>query len=217
MHYNNENTRQLMVIIDERPMFRTGIKKTIQSDISKFSFIEMSSFDDLSLTEYKNDNLACFIRLGNKQDKAIVNLIRRIKGAYKTCKIVLYDYQDSPDYIITLFKEEIDAYLPDNFDESDLKECFVSIGANRRYLDNQMALQLLAFKPGKLSERKVQFTPTEVKVAKLLVRGMRTSLIAQEMGKKISTISTIKSNIFKKAKVNNIIALANHMTGMQLA
>lgn len=206
-----------IVLIDNRPMFTKGIKSSIKTIDSTLEVFEYKSFEEIINDKPEWDSFIFFIRVGNTYDHVILGNIRKLRNAYSSCKIILYDYQESIDYIITLFKENIDAYLPDNFDEGDLKECFLSVESNKLYLNTQIALQLLTFKPHKRAEKKIQFTPTEVKVARLLVRGMRTSLIAKEMGKKISTISTIKSNIFKKAKVSNIIDLASSMDNMQLA
>ncbi|REA63186.1 hypothetical protein DSL64_06110 [Dyadobacter luteus] len=209
--------RSKIVLIDNRPMFTQGIKSSIKTIDSSLDVFEYKSIEEIINDKLEWEFFTFFLRVGNTYDHVILSNIRKLRNTYGSCKIILYDYQESIDYIITLFKENIDAYLPDNFDEGDLKECFLSVESNKLYLNTQIALQLLTFKPNKRTERKIQFTPTEVKVARLLVRGMRTSLIAKEMGKKISTISTIKSNIFKKAKVSNIIDLASSMDNMQIA
>jgi DNA-binding NarL/FixJ family response regulator len=50
-------------------------------------------------------------------------------------------------------------------------------------------------------------TNRESEIAKYLSQGMTTSWIANELGRKASTISTIKHSIFKKMKVDNILEL----------
>lgn len=148
-----------------------------------------------------------FIRVGNTPYKTMITNVKKLRLAHGSCKVILYDCQESVNNIISFFRENIDAYLPDTFDENELRECMTTIKANRLYVNTQMAVQLLTVKSQGRAEKQVRLTPAETKVAKLLVRGMRPSLIAKELDRKISTISTIKSRIFKKTKVNNIIDL----------
>jgi DNA-binding NarL/FixJ family response regulator len=44
-------------------------------------------------------------------------------------------------------------------------------------------------------------------VAQYLAEGMQTSWIAHKLNRKVSTISTIKSNIFHKLQIDNILKL----------
>lgn len=194
-------------IIDNRPMFRAGVKKSIQSITPECEVSEYGSFDELSWENQKNKYTTFFIKVGNSPYNTMVKNIRKLKSSNKSCKIILYDYQLSTNYIIAFFGEKINAYLPDNFDESELSECLISIESKRLYINNQIASQLLTIKPLHGGKKNIRLTATETKVADFLVQGMRPSLIAKELDRKISTISTIKSNIFRKTNVNNIIDL----------
>ena len=194
-------------IIDNRPMFRAGVKKSIQSITPECEVSEYGSFDELSWENKKNKYTSFFIKVGNNPYNTMIKNIRKLKSSNKSCKIILYDYQLSTNYIIAFFGEKINAYLPDNFDESELSECLISIESNRLYINNQIASQLLTIKPLHGGKKNIRLTATETKVADFLVQGMRPSLIAKELDRKISTISTIKSNIFRKTNVNNIIDL----------
>lgn len=188
-------------------MFRAGVVKSLQSITHLDEVSEYGSFEELSWDNPQNKYATFFIKVGNSPYNTMVKNIRKLKSSYKSCKIVLYDYQLSINYIIAFFGEKINAYLPDNFDENELRECLVSIESNRLYINNQIAMQLLTIKPLRKSSKNIRLTVTETKVADFLVQGMRPSLIAKELDRKISTISTIKSNIFKKTNVDNIIDL----------
>jgi DNA-binding NarL/FixJ family response regulator len=52
----------------------------------------------------------------------------------------------------------------------------------------------------------------EYEIASQLLKGLSTNNIAQKIGRKATTISTIKNNIFKKLEVDNIIKLPRVLT-----
>ncbi|SEJ85491.1 regulatory protein, luxR family [Dyadobacter sp. SG02] len=140
-----------------------------------------------------------------------------MKSVNSECKIVLYDYRESVNYLVAFFWEHIDAYLTGNFDEGDLRDRLAAIGFDRVYINTELVVELIMRKPRRRTKRAVRLAPTEVKMARLLITGMRPSIIAQEMDRKPSTISTIKSNIFRKTNVDNIIDLMGAMDGAQVA
>lgn len=200
-----------MIIVDNRPMYRSGIKSMLQSMRPGCRFSEYHLMPELTTDSPQNGSSYFFIRIGKMPDRAIISDIKRLRSAYKSCKIILYDYQQSVDNLINFFREKIDAYLPDDFSGEDLHECISSLTENRVYVNMQIAIELLIKNPIVRPRKTSKLTPTEIKVANFLVNGLSPSLIAKEMDRKISTISTIKSNIFKKTQVNNVVDLMGAM------
>lgn len=197
----------LIALVDNRPMFRDGIKKALNALSPNYQVYECASVDELHWTSSNEQTNYFFIRVGNIPYNLIINSIRKIRLLYQSSKIILYDYQGSVNYIISFFGENINAYMADEFDFDELNECMLSIASGKVFITTTLALDLLQVKPLWHAPTKVWLTPTELKVAKMLVKGMKPSVIARKMNRKISTISTVKSNIFKKTKVNNIIDL----------
>ncbi len=211
MEYRNRERNNLFVIVDERPMFRVGIKSTIESIIPLSEFSKHSRLDEFISDGSKACPFCILIWAGNISDKTIINNIRELKSLEKPCKIILYGYKQSIQYILPLLREKIDAYLPEDFGGNDLKECLASIAADRIYVDTQILIELLNIKFKGQRYKSRSLTPTEARVANLLVSGLSPSLIAKEMHRKTSTISSIKSNIFKKTMVTNVVDLAGAM------
>lgn len=208
MKIRQESKVNLFAIIDNRPMFRIGVRKAIYSIAPKYHISDYGSFDDLGNENPQIRYTHFLIWVGSTPYNTIVNNIRRLRVLDRSCKIILYGYQESINHMILFLAENINAYLQDNFDEKELRECFCSLENNKLYLNNQITTKLLNIKTLPGIRKNTRLTPTEVKIADLLVRGMKTSLIAKEMDRKISTISTIKSNIFRKVNVDNIVDLA---------
>ena len=207
MTHNLKKEETLVVIIDNRAMYRVGIKSNMQSLLPGCIFLERDSFNELPLESIEGNSVYFMIRIGNTSDQTILSSINKVRGSKKSCKIILYDYQKSIHNIIDFFRKKINGYLPDDFNESELRECITSVAANRIHVNMQIAVELITAPPRTRSKKNPPLTPTELKVANLLVTGLSSSLIAKEMDRKISTVSTLKSNIFKKTRVNNVIDL----------
>jgi DNA-binding NarL/FixJ family response regulator len=207
MTHHYEKKENLIVIIDNRAMFRAGIKSYMKSLMPGCKFLEYELFHELSLDNINNCNVYFMIRIGNISDKSILRNIKETREIQKSCKIILYGYQESIHNIIDFFREKINGYLPDDFNESELEECVTSLTANRIHVNMQIAVELMTYTPKTRPRKNPGLTPTEMKVANLLVTGLSSSLIAKEIDRKISTVSTIKSSIFKKTNVANVIEL----------
>lgn len=210
MRNHNIQTDDVMVIVDNRPMYRAGIKAGVELIMPEFRFSEHDSFTDLPDRQVGSSTYF-MISVRNMSDKAIISNIKKLRLLQATCKIVLYGYQQPIFNIIGFFQEKINGYLPDDFTDSELEECITALAANRIYINMQIAIELMITPRPVRSRKKSVLTLTETKVADLLVRGLRPSHIAKEMDRKISTISTIKSNILKKTQVSNVIDLAQVM------
>ncbi len=211
MTNHNLQEKCLMVIIDNRPMYRAGIKARIEPMVAGCRFSEYDLITHLQLDARFGGSTYFMISVRNMSDKAIISAIRKLKSVQETCKIVLYGYQQPIPNIIGFFREKISGYLPDDFAEHELEECITALAANRIHINMQIAIELVITPRLVRPRKKPTLTQTETKVANLLVRGLSSSHIAQKMERKISTISTIKSNILKKTQVSNVFDLAKVM------
>lgn len=211
MRNHNIQEDYVMAIIDNRPMYRAGIKAGVELMRPEFRFSEHDSCTDLLLDGQAAGSTYIMISVKNMSDKAIISNIKKLRLLQETSKIVLYGYQQPILNIIGFFQEKINGYLPDNFTDSELRECMTALAANRIYINMEIAIELMITPRPVRSKKKSVLTLTETKVANLLVRGLSPSRIAKEMDRKISTISTIKSNILRKTQVSNVIDLAQVM------
>lgn len=150
MYVRTQNIREdyLMVIVDNRPMYRTGIRSGIESMIPGCKFSEHDLFSDLLLNEEAGRSTYFMISVRNMSDKAVISHIKKLRSEQKACKIIIYGYQQSIFNIIDFLREKINGYLSDNFSESELAECIAALAENRIYVDLQIAIELMiAYQP----------------------------------------------------------------------
>ncbi|ACT91799.1 response regulator transcription factor [Dyadobacter fermentans] len=171
MRNHNIHEDYVMVIVDNRPMYRAGIKAGIELMMPEFRFLEYNLCSDLLLDSQTGSSTYFMISVRDMSDRVIFSNIKKIRLLQEACKIVLYGYQRRIFNIIGFFQEKINGYLPDDFTESELRECVTALVADRIFINSQLAIELI-INPRQVRPRK-QPSPAmaETKVAKLLATG----------------------------------------------
>ncbi|ACT93173.1 response regulator receiver protein [Dyadobacter fermentans DSM 18053] len=138
----------LIVIVDNRPMYRSGVKYGVESIVPGCKFSDYDQLSDLLLDRKTSRSIYFMISVRNMSNKTIIGHIRKLRSVQKKCKIRIYGYQQSTLDIIYFLREKISGYLSDEFSESELVECFSALTENRIYVDLQIAIELMiAYRP----------------------------------------------------------------------
>lgn len=129
--------------------------------------------------------------------------------------IVIYDNQLELEKLPAYLRANVQGYISKKSDMSEIKECLTAVQNGKKYLSSD-AMNWVINKysytkpePVKRNNGKgsIDLTGNQLIIAKYLAAGMRPTAIAEKLGRKISTISTVKATIFKKLKVTNIVDL----------
>ncbi|SDE46433.1 DNA-binding response regulator, NarL/FixJ family, contains REC and HTH domains [Dyadobacter soli] len=161
---NSKREENIMVVVDTRTMYRAGIKSIVQSQLPDCMFLERDSFNDVPLDSLDANAVYFMIRIGNISDQTILNIINKARSAQKSCKIILYDYQQSIHNILEFFRNEINGYLPGDFNESELRECITSLAANRLHVNLQITIELMTanLRTGAKKKPRIARTPSKL-------------------------------------------------------
>ncbi|SDG29739.1 DNA-binding response regulator, NarL/FixJ family, contains REC and HTH domains [Dyadobacter soli] len=199
----------LIAIVDPRPIFKRGLRQILSQTRKSLEVIEASSCQELErkYAEYAPEII--FFSGAGHSDLQIIDLASCLRRYSPLAGIAVYDNRPSLDFLITFFQDSIGGYLPEDFDERDLDMCINSLAAGLHYVNSEVAYRLITHKmPSQKQPRTTTLSGLERKVAAFLIRGMTTSEIAHTLDRRSSTISTVKSNIYRKTNVHNIIDLA---------
>jgi DNA-binding NarL/FixJ family response regulator len=228
-------TMTTIALIDNHPIIRTGLGLLIKNNFEKVSIIEAENMDMLAnLFPVQVPDL---IILGTSQNSGAnsLKLVMQTKNAYPASKLIMYDeagatgQQQAASFplpydnggsltgsavILGYLRAGANGYLTKQNELSDLVDCVRDVLKGKRYICSE-AFDVLLDKQvaEKSSFQKVSdlLTSREYEIARYLSNGMKTSMIAQKLDRKASTISTTKTNIFKKLEVDNILKLRQVM------
>jgi DNA-binding NarL/FixJ family response regulator len=209
-----------ITVIDRFPLLTIAIKSLIadkfpgllisEALLASKPAKEINTYDIVILPVARNDSMESLRHLIGSftLPKTDVRLLLFENG--------ILDYEKIPFFL----KFGAWGYISSTSPVEDIIDSLKSLICGRKYLDLESAMWLLQnsdrvftfVEPGKHNKRSNSlFTKTELEVARKLIKGERVTCIAKHRGRKVSTISTIKKRILKKAEVNNLFDLKRFM------
>lgn len=200
-----------IVFYCKSPVLMEGIKATIE----KYFFEQLVILDTLST---HNENL--FDRIDTisfTSDMSTIFNLTVLKSVYNYPDIirVYYDEMSSTETLMLCLQKGLNGYLSHDSSVQEVIDCISLVRNGKKFFDNKVLMDLIlkdqAQKAENKSEVELKLTPAELKVANFLTSGFKVSEIARKMGKNISTVSTVKSHIFKKLNIDNVISLVDIM------
>ncbi|WP_292892505.1 response regulator transcription factor [Nonlabens sp.] len=204
-----------IIIADHHPVFRRGIR-SMMKDHKEFSFKE--KIDDgnelISSIELCNPDLLILeVDLPNTRGMAT---IRELRTHFPDLKVLILSCHPEEMYAVSAIKAGADGYISKTRSLKDIKKSLLSIAKGETYLSEEIKFQLqhsnqkevLNFK--KLSTR-------EIEVLNFLSKGRRNKEIAEALAINEKTVSTYKTRLLKKLKVDNIADLIHQSRLLQIA
>ncbi len=211
-----------VLIYDRYPMLSTFVRKLIEDELhhcevavtgypSKDKSALSPHYDIVVITISKEDTI-----------NFTLDLIREISAVHPESRLLVFDignpnYREMPLY----FREGGWGYISLSYSVDNIKACLNRLYEGQRFipyegmewiLDNHKDI---AGPNVKYRVKSKPFTPSELSVAKALIRGKRVSDIARDSDRKISTISSLKKKLMDKVGVDNIIELRTVMQSME--
>lgn len=199
-----------ILVIDKFPLIRIGLTIAIHNHFSNCEVEQFESFDvfQQSKIKFKPDLI---IQGFPKERSSNLKIIARVKAFYPKVGLIIYDEQPTSSLLIEYLQAGANAYLVKEGSIEELITCITDVAQGKRFINNEALIEAVLNKSfvleGVALRQKSFLTAHEYEIANYLREGMKTSWIAQKLGRKSSTISTIKANIFKKLEVDNIIKL----------
>ena len=206
------------VIVDKYVIMRLGISMMLKS---KYSDVQVHEFDSIhGFLTSKIQGRPDVVVMANTRalnDNGL-DAISLFKNQYPDVPLIIYDEKQLGDLVAAYFESGVDGYLLTENISEELSDCITTVLKRERYLSPSLLPLLLEIfcKRNAISSGIEKLTIREREIARYLSQGMKTMWIAQALGRKPSTISTIKNTVLRKMKVRNIIEL-NRMIASDLS
>lgn len=206
-----------IAIIDKYPMMRMGLELFLKNNYQEAVFLESESLDMFAQNE--PDRSPDLFILGYAHDLKVDNykLIDGLRKKYLKAKIIVYD--GNPEFlkVASYFQRGVTGYISKSSDGLELLRCISQVENGKNYIGSEVMEVLL---PKWLPTNRVRtltgkrLTSNEYEIARSLADGDRITSIADHRNRKVSTISTIKKNIFKKLNIDHIKDLVHALNNV---
>ena len=217
----NKDLKVLMV--DDHEVFCKGLKMVLKehSYISKCDRAE-NGLDALKyLKQEKYDVVFIDIQMPKMNG---FELAKRMKQDHKESKLIIMTASEEASYVCKFIELGVSAYLFKYCIADEVAKAFEAVIYGGTYInpeiDSIYSNYLLNKKrDGETGSLNTELSKTEIVVAKLICEQYTSGEIASIMGKKISTINTLRKRLFLKLGVNNVVGMVfkfmNRGTGTQ--
>jgi DNA-binding NarL/FixJ family response regulator len=223
-HIRRKNVaeQKSIIIIDDHPLFREGLKTIISRD-DRFKVVgEAGSghegFDVVK--RLKPDLVVIDISL---PDQSGIQLARDLRELLSEIKILIVSMHSKIDYIAEAFQAGATGYVVKESASERLLQGLISVAKGDYYLDSSVShavvenLMKSPLKAAKVTDADyATLTPREQEVMRLLAEGLSSKAVAEKLFISPKTVENHRANIMNKLGLHSTIELVRYAAKLGL-
>ena len=203
-----QKTRVLLV--DDHPMFSESMANLL-AEIDQIELVGTALNGKVALEFLKEKEADLLITDIEMPDMDGIVLSEHIKKKYPKIKLVVLTMHHDRTTILKMIDHGAEAYLSKDMGKEAIKEALEKVMEGERHFPESIQKTLFEQKaPEKSYAEQVRFTPQEMKVLRLLRKGLSSREIADQLILSPYTIRSHRQNMMSKAQVKNTAALINY-------
>ncbi|MGC9312710.1 MAG: response regulator [Sediminispirochaetaceae bacterium] len=207
-----------VVLIDDHPPVRDGVKAALQKDSQIVIAGEGETGEELFdiLEKRKVDVVLLDISL---PDSSGIDLISTIRSKYPLVKIIILSMYSRSDYVLEAISNGVNGYVTKETSPVRLINGIKQVMNDEHYFD-QVTLEVIIHKalehPQRYYDVKDEayesLTAREQEIMRLLAEGFSVKKIAQSLFISFRTVENHRTSIFRKLNVKNSAELVHYAT-----
>ena len=203
-----------LLIVDDHPIVRLGIRQMVSTDADLSIRAEADSAAT-ALQWVKESEVDLAIVDLSLKDGGGLQLIKMLREAAPSLQVLVLSMHDESLFAERALKAGARGYIMKQEAVISLVSAVHQVLSGRIYLSERMSQQLLErIGPGVQTQETglSLLTDRELEVFELIGRGISTSLIAEQMGVSVKTVETHRSNIKTKLNLKDGFELLKYAT-----
>lgn len=214
--------KKTILIIDDHPLFREGLKSIISND-HRFEVVGEAgnARSGLELAKKLKPDVALVdISL---PDESGMQLTRRIRDALSGTKVMIISMHSKIDYIVEAFQAGATGYVVKESAAERLSQGLEAVTGGEYFLDSSISHEVVArLMKSPVREAKVSnteygsLTPREQEIMRLLAEGISKKEISQRLFISVKTVENHRANIMKKLDIHSAMELVRYSAKLGL-
>jgi DNA-binding NarL/FixJ family response regulator len=187
-----------LLIADDHPIVRNGIKDIIQDISPSFSIDEAENAHEVVQKVIANDYDVIILDISMPGGGGL-NALKQIKQAKPLTKVLMLSIYDDEQYINRALKAGASGYLTKSVASEELELAIKKVIAGEKYLSSEVASKMATFIYSDKEKNKHELlSEREYQVFHQLAKGNTTNEIADELHISPKTVSTYRERIMEK-------------------
>jgi DNA-binding NarL/FixJ family response regulator len=211
-----------IVIIDDHPLFREGIKTIISRD-RRFEVVEEAGNGREGLEKVVNLKPDVAVVDISLPDTTGLEVARKIHLQCPHTRVMILSMHSKIDYIVEAFQAGATGYVVKESATERLVQALGSVAAGEYYLDSSISQEVVAklmqspVKEAKVSDSGYgKLSSREQQIMRLLAEGVTKSEIADQLCISIKTVENHRTNIMRKLDIHNSMELVRYAARLGL-
>ncbi|WDP91852.1 MAG: response regulator transcription factor [Desulfobacter sp.] len=216
------NRKKKILIIDDHPLFREGIKSMIQND-GRYEVVAEAGTARQGLNIAKTTDIDLAVVDISLPDQNGFELIKAISEHSAGLRIIVVSMHSQVDYIVKAFQAGALGYLTKESASDRLMGGIETTLKGEYFMDSSVSQQVIhklarpaKKKPAAILQGYDALTSREQEVMGLVANGMSSKKIAKQLYISPKTVENHRSNIMRKLQLKNVIDLARYATKLGL-
>lgn len=215
-------SKKSVLIIDDHPLFREGLKSIIAGD-RHFAVRGEAGDAHNGLTlakEIKPDVALVDISL---PDESGMQLTRRIRKALPKTRVMIVSMHSKIDYIVEAFQAGATGYVVKDSAAGRLIQGLHAVTGGEYFLDSSISHEVVErLMKSPVREARVsdsgygRLTPREQEIMRLLAEGLVKADIADKLCISVKTVENHRTNIMKKLDLHSTMDLVRYAAKLGL-
>lgn len=211
-----------ILIIDDHPLFREGIKTILNKD-HRFEIIDEAGTGREGVEKagrLKPEVVLVDISL---PDETGMEVTRKIRGQLPNVRIMILSMHSKIDYIVEAFQAGATGYVVKESAAERLAQGIEAVTAGEYFLDSSISQEVVAklmqspVKEAKVSDSGYsKLTSREQEIMRMLAEGIPKSQIADRLYISIKTVENHRTNIMRKLNIHNAMELVRYAARLGL-
>lgn len=204
-----QNKEIIFLLADDHSIVRQGMEIVISDIVPNAKVYQTSSLNQvLELIESKGIEMAVID--AHFPDGNSLHLLPQMKRVNPDIKILIFTGLEEELHGLKFIKAGADGYLSKLSEEEEVRNAITAFIEKGEYFSDLLRNLLVQFvyNPDLISPLN-SLTKREMQIAELYAEGYGNLEISNSLNIKQNTVSTIKTNIFEKLKIENMVELVD--------
>lgn len=199
-----------IIIVDDHAVVRKGVIQMIADNLNFYQIDEASSGNEL-LEKVKTNKYDIVILDISMPGKDGLDTIKELRQISPDTPVLVFSMYPEDQYAIRLLKAGASGYLNKDCETSEFLKAIERVSKGLKYISPQLGEILINnLESGELPLHET-LSDREFQVMCMLAKGKTPTIVANELGLSVNTVSTYRIRILEKLKLNNTTELAHYV------